>query len=201
MSLFKHISGLLQFNNEIPEPSFWKGYKYNTAIYGIKSKIDHIVINFNEAKSLRRYFDELVSMGGYQSEQYGIYPDDFSNELNNFPEDLKMFFTGIKISNGTLILIAPVHKDDQLSEFINKRSVLAIHHLAFRTNNITKSIKKWSENGFNKLSEPFIDDNFSQVFLSNKYGQIIEIIKHNNRMDKSLGINNIEGLRLSELKR
>lgn len=200
MKLYEIKNGLLQFGKKIPEPHFWENYNFKMRLYGIQSKIDHIVLCFDTKTKLKSYLLDLLACNGIQTEKFGIFPNDFCQELNDFPDHLRMYFTGIRINTGLLILISSVKKGDQLDSFLQERTSLGIHHIAFRANNLDNAIKKWSKKKFKQLSNPFTDENYSQVFLKNKSGQIIELIKRHSKSNKTLSCNNISGLRRSEFK-
>lgn len=191
-------SGLLEFKRDIPQPRFWLTYQFKTQIFGEESVVDHIVINFKNFKFFQKYVDAIISIGGISLDRVGIWPLDFCEELSDMPERMHMHFASIVINEGILVCTASIQENDDFDVFYKKRSKLGIHHIAFRVDDLATSTEIWKGKGFLPLGNVAESIGLKQIFLTNSFGQIIELIVRSGNTRYPFSCNNVRVLKLAE---
>lgn len=195
---FFEQDGVMVFHKGKTELSALANYQFIGKIFGELVEVDH----FNVIYPNHEVFQQQVKNAtdnNFKIVEYGIYPDDFCSEVGTLPKDLSMHFCSLLSPNGGLIVLAsPKNLGDQLSNFIQKRGMRGVHHIAIKVQYLTIQIDRWLKKGFTQISPIAEDKGIKQCFLMNRYGQIIELIERAGDGNKTFTCNNIDKLRQSE---
>lgn len=198
-SPFVETDGLLLYKENWKTPEFLNSSSSIT-LFGESVIVDHFVLLFPDRETLTNYADTLVKYRAQITEGPGLWPDDFCSKLDALPQDISMYFLALLMPSGViLVLLAPHAPNDKLDILLNKRGVNAVHHVAFRVNDIYAAAAAWQKKGFIPLSMTPQDDGcLCQWFLGNSAEQIIELIYRRCGGRETFSCPNIAGLRLSE---
>lgn len=201
-SPFVEVGGRLRYKRECMTPEYFARSPFAIELYGDRAVVDHFVLSFADASHLKRFGDRLRERGARIAEGPGQWPDDFCPELDDFPDDLAMYFLTLSMpSGGLVVLIAPHCSGDRLDRDRTEDGDRSVPHVALRVDNIHIAARHWQEKGFIPLSPtPQNDGNLCQCFLRNWAGQIIELIARKNEGHETFSCINIRGLRLSEVR-
>jgi hypothetical protein len=198
-SPFIETNGLLFYKQECKSPQFLNS-SFAITLFGEAVVVDHFVLLFSNLDTLTDYARVLVEYGARVVEGLGQWPQDFCPNLNQFPEDLSIYFlSALMPSGGILGLAAPHALNDQLARLLQERGLNAVHHVALRVNDVETAAEVWQKKGFMPLSAtPQNDGCLCQWFLRNQAGQIVELICRYCEGSATFSCENSTGLRLSE---
>lgn len=200
-SPFLEKNGLLEFKQELINPSFLTKWSFVTTLYGEHVFVDHFVITFPDRLTLEKRAESFLPLGAKIIEGPDIFPVEFCDNSTSVPQDLWLhLLTLLMPSGGLLVLDAPHADGDQLDRFLETRGESAVHHVAIRVDDVLQTANEWKQKGFKPLStKPLNYGSLTQWFLKNSAGQIIELIQRHLDNNATFDCKNIAALRLSEV--
>lgn len=197
---FFEQDGLMVFHKGKTDTNTLTGYHFIAKLFGELVEVDHFNIIYPTLDAFQQQVQNATT-NNFKIVECGIYPDDFCSESDGFPANLSMHFASMLSPDGGLIVLAaPKNTGDQLSGFIQKRGKRGVHHIAIKVQYLQIQIKKWIAKGFTQTSPIAEDGGIKQCFLTNQFGQIIELIERTEEGTATFTCNNINKLRQSETK-
>jgi len=198
-SPFIETNGLLFYKPECKSPQFLNS-SFAITLFSEAVVVDRFVLLFSNLGTLKDYARDLVEYGARIVEELGQWPQDFCVNLNQFPEELSIYFlSALMPSGGILGLAAPHAPNDRLDRLLQERGLNAVHHVALRVHDVDTAAEVWQKKGFIPLSAtPQNDGCLCQWFLCNQAGQIVELICRYCEGSVTFSCENSTALRLSE---
>ena len=195
---FFEQDGLMVFHKGKTDMTALTGYHFIAKLFGELVEVDHFNIIYPTQEAFQQQVQNATD-NNFKIVECGIYPDDFCSEADGFPANLSMHFASLLSPNGGLIVLAsPKNTGDQLSGFLQKRGKRGVHHIAIKVQYLEIQIEKWIAKGFTQTSPVAEDGGIKQCFLTNQFGQIIELIERTEEGTATFTCNNINKLRQSE---
>ncbi len=195
---FFEQDGLMVFHKGKTDMNALTSYHFIAKLFGELVEVDHFNIIYPTQEAFQQQVQN-ATVNNFKIVECGIYPDDFCSEADGFPANLSMHFASLLSPNGGLIVLAsPKNTGDQLSGFLQKRGKRGVHHIAIKVQYLKIQIEKWIAKGFTQTSPVAEDGGIKQCFLTNQFGQIIELIERTEEGTATFTCNNINKLRQSE---